>query len=211
MPLPLPPDEPGEVGYYVWEAYRPIYRVCAAAYQPNSFNGGSAPARFRPFASGDADLVPTMYGSNRTDGALGETVFHDAPSNGREWTVPRRVLYARVRAVLIPLRRLVLVDLTGWAHKALRLDGRALVDCGPSEYEVTAAWAQRFHALNEKPDGIYWRSRQYDRAHAFILFGDRVASEELHVVFDETLALWQGIGLDEVLAAAERASITITA
>ena len=153
--------------------------------------------------------MPTMYGANHVDGALGETVFHDVPAGRAAWAVPRASLYARLRSVLIPQRPLHLVDLTGWAHKALKIDGRALVDCEPPEYPVTAQWAERFHDHPAEPDGLYWRSRQYDRSFAFILFGDRVGMSELRVVLDETIALWQGDGLDEVLAAAERANITI--
>jgi hypothetical protein len=150
-----------------------------------------------------------MYGSNNIDGALGETVFHDVPAGDERWSIPRTSLYARLRTVLIPQRTLQLVDLTGWAHKALKIEGRALVECSPDEYPVSALWAERFHDVAEASDGLYWRSRQYDKSFALMLFGDRVDSSELRVVFDETVGLWQGDGLDEVLAAAERANITI--
>lgn len=142
--------------------------------------------------------------------ALGETVFHDVPLGGGPWDIARASLYGQARTVLIPLRDLSLVDLTDWAHKALRSDGRALVDCEPAEYATTAQWGQRFHDLSTEPDGLYWRSRQFDRAFALILFGDRVGKNELHVVYDETIALWQGDGLREGLDAAERANVTIT-
>lgn len=197
------------VRHFTWDEQRPITRVCSAAHQPNYFNTSDVPGRFRPFYCGGAQPVPTMYGASHIDGALGETVFHDVPAGRGGWAIPRVSLYARLRTVLIPQRELRLVDLTGWAHKALKLEGSALVDCEPPEYPMTALWAESFHDLPGALDGLYWRSRQYDRSFAFILFGDRVDQSDLRVVFDETIALWQGDGLDEVLAAAERANITI--
>ena len=122
---------------------------------------------------------------------------------------PRATLYGFVRTTLIPQRALRLVDLTGWAHKALRIDARGLIDCEPDEYPVTAEWAEKFHQQAPDADGLYWRSRQFDRAFAFILFGDRVSEEDLVPVYDETVGLWQGEGLDDVRAAAEIANVTI--
>lgn len=209
MALPAPPDGALSVNFFSWTAQRPLTRVCRADDQPNTFNPSSDSARFRPLYCGSQDPIPTMYGANNIDGALGETIFHDVPAGGAPWSIPRASLYAKLRAILIPQRDFRLVDLTGWAHKALKIEGRALVDCAPAEYPPTALWAERFHDLPEAPDGLYWRSRQYDRSFALLLFGDRVRIEELRVVYDETIALWQGEGLDDVRAAAERANITI--
>ncbi len=208
-PLASPPTGKLEVEYFAWEVHRPIIRVAAAAHQPNTFNASATTGRFRPLYALDGTVIPTLYGANHVDGALGESVFHDVPQGVRRWVIPRSSLYARVRAMLIPQRALQLVDLTGWAHKALRIPGRALVDCNPSEYPITASWAARFHRLPEYPDGLYWRSRQYDKSFALMLFGDRVSDQELNVILDETVGLWQGPGFDEVLAAAERAGVTI--
>jgi len=209
MPLPAPPAGALALKYFVWTAQRPITRVCGAAGLPNSFNPTSAPGRFRPFAGGAGNTVPTLYGANRVEGALGESIFHDVPVGGAGWVIPRASLYFKVRSILIPQRDLRLVDLTGWAHKALAVDGRALVECDPSDYPTTAMWAKRFHEADEATHGLYWRSRQFDKAVAVMLFGDRVREDELRVVYDETIGLWQGEGLDDVLAAAEHAGITI--
>jgi hypothetical protein len=210
MPLVAPPAGGAlDVRLFTWVEQRPITRVCTAAHQPNAFNPSASPGRFRPFYSGGVQPVPTMYGANNISGVLGETAFHDVPAEHGDWSIPRASLYARLRTVLIPQRALQLIDLTGWAHKALKIDGRALVEAEPDDYPLTALWAERFHAAPEAPDGLYWRSRQYDSSFALLLFGDRVGGSELRVVLDETIALWQGEGLDEVLAAAERASITI--
>jgi hypothetical protein len=104
--------------------------------------------------------LPTIFGSNRVDGALGEPIFHDAPAGAVAWDVPRASLYGQLRTVLIPRRPLDLVDLTGWAHKKLRIEGRQLVEVPPSKYPTTALWARRFHHDPTNPDGIYRRPRQ---------------------------------------------------
>jgi RES domain len=207
---PPPVGQTLDVKYYVWDAQRPMVRVCSARHSlPNAFNPTGGQGRFRPFDCGTGNPVPTMYAANHMDGALAESVFHDVPAGGGPWSVPRASLFPLVRTILVPQRQLRLVDLTGWAHKALRLNGRGLIDCDPSEYPTTAMWAERFHDLNDHPDGLYWRSRQNDRCVAVMLFGDRVNGGELRPSFDDTIALWQGDGLDEVSASAERANITI--
>src|SRR3712207_173069 len=152
MALPEPPDGALDVTYQTWTRYRQIVRVCRAAELPNVFNRDDTPARFRPFSSGRTSPIPTLYGANDTNGALGESIFHDIPRGGGPWTIPRASLYGRLRAVLVPLRPLRLVDLTGWAHKGLKIPGRALVDSDPAEYPITARWAERFHQLDADPD-----------------------------------------------------------
>ena len=209
MALPPPPAGGVTARLFEWAALRPIVRVCSTDYPPNTFNPTAKSGRFRPFPAPPAVPIPTVYGSNQLNGALGETVFHDVPAAGGPWEIPRASLYGLVRTYLIPRRTLSLVDLTGWAHKALRLEGRALVECDPTEYPITALWAERFHNLAEEPDGLYWRSRQYDSAVALMLFGDRVGTNELEPVYDETIGLWQGQGLEEVLQAAEQANVTV--
>jgi hypothetical protein len=208
MALPDPPAGELDFGTRTWAAGRPFYRVYRDKFGPNSFNSSRSSARFRPFPS-SGNPIPTMYGSSRVDGALGESVFHDVPAGRGTWVIPRSGLLGQLRTMLVPQRKLELVDLTGWAFKRLGLRGRALVECEPAEYPITARWAERFHASKVKPDGIYWTSRQFDKAAAFILFGDRVERQELDVILDETVGLWQGEGLDEVLAAAELAGVTV--
>lgn len=210
MGLVAPPSHAISARTYRWEAYRPIVRVFDSRLLPNSFNPAGTTGRFRPVEASPGSHVPTLYGSNRLDGALGETLFHDVPAGIAAWVVPRTALLGKLRTLLIPRKSLALVDLTGWAHKALHVDGRQLVECDPIEYPTTALWAQRFHDLGVSPDGLYWRSRQYDKAHALMLFGDRVSPGDLHVVLDETIPLWEGLGLDEVVQAARDANVTIT-
>jgi hypothetical protein len=84
-----------------------------------------------------------------------------------------------------------------------------LADAPPADYPVTAQWCDRFHSIDEQPDGLLWMSRQFDRAVALVLFADRVAVDDLHPVLDETIGLWQGLGLSVLEDAAARAGIVI--
>jgi RES domain len=187
-----------------------MFRVYDGCRLPNEFNTSGRSGRFRPIVAEGGVTVPTLYCSNCLNGALGESVFHDLPTGPTPRVIPRAALLGWVRTVLVPKRALRLVDLTGWAHKALGLDSRGLIECDAAEYPTTALWAKRLHDTADAPDGLYWRSRQYDRACAVMLFGDRVAPGDLHVVLDETLPLWEGMGLVEVLSTAAAANITIT-
>ena len=206
----LPSPDPGDldVAFTAWAQYRPLRRVCRLEYPANAFNPSDSPGRFRPIYEGGG-IVSTMYASDQLDGAFGETIFHDIPASGGPWHIPREALYGTASTTLIPLRQLRLVDLTGWAHKRLRLEGRALADAPPLDYPVTAEWCARFRSLDEEPDGLLWASRQFDRAVALILFGDRVGADDLHPVLDETVGLWQGLGLAVLEDAAARAGIVI--
>lgn len=197
-----------DVRLAIWSELRPLRRVCRLGYAANAFNPNRTPGRFRPFDH-RGQVVATMYGADQLDGAFGETIFHDVPTHGGPWHIPRETLFNQAYTTLIPRRNLELVDLTGWAHKRLRLNGRALAEAEPSEYAVTAEWAKAFHDLPEKPDGLLWVSRQFDRSLAVILFADRVSKADLHAVLDETVGLWQGLGLSVVLDAAARIGVVI--
>lgn len=206
---PPPPGEPLPIPTYRWKELRPIHRVINTGCNPKMMSAGPTPGRFRPIVARSGDLVGTLYGSNRLDAALAETVFREAPHDRGPWTVNRSSLLGRLRTMLVPLRDLTLADLTGWGHASLRLEGHVLTECDASAYPATTPWGQWFHDLPLKLDGLYWRSRRYDGGHVLMLFGDRVKQHELHVVIDETIALWEGVGLDDVLAVARAAKIVI--
>jgi hypothetical protein len=204
LPHATPPHPP--VSIRRWEAFRPIVRVCSAGRSPNEANATASPGRFRPVVGRSGLSVATLYGANRLDGALAETVLRDAATG----SLSRRQLLGRMRALLVPLRPLELVDLTGWAHTRLRLPEGTLTGCG-ADYPATATWAQRFYDDSAAVDGLYWRSQRFDRAHALMLFGDRVRPRDLHVVLDETVPLWEGVGFEDMQGIAQAAGIAITA
>jgi hypothetical protein len=214
MAIPVAPDEaldPASVVLEPWPPGRIVHRVFAVGRAPNEFNPTASPGRFRPFTDRNGDIVPTLYAASTMAGALAESVFHDVPvDDGTEWVIPASLLSVLRHAELVPRRELSLVALTGWAFKRLRLRGRALVECGPEDYPQTATWAEAFYDLPSEPDGLLWRSRQFDDAHAVMLFGDRAGPTVLDPVAGSVGELGRGVGLHEVRVVAEHAGAVIT-
>ena len=56
---------------------------------------------------------------------------------------------------------------------------RALTDCEADGYGESVLWAQAIHAHHSALAGLYWVARRYNEGRAMVLFGDRIAAEEL--------------------------------
>jgi hypothetical protein len=209
MPVPRPPDVSSrEPLVEVWPAGTPLHRVHLAAHRPDEFNPGSVPGRFRPIRVGSR-YVPTLYGAEGTAAALTETVFHDLVPEQDDQIVLRSTLYGRVRSVVMPRRDLRLVSLRGGGLRRLRTTARALIHSPPAEYAATAAYALALYRWSGRVDGLIWDSRLHPGAATLMLFGTRVRSRSLAFSYDDVEPLWKGTGLDEVLAAAEDAGVTL--
>jgi hypothetical protein len=196
-----------------WEAGRKLHRCYDVNWGSRDFYAGddAHPGRFHPFIPhGYTQPLPVLYGADDFDGAVFETVFHDVPIHGVK-RVPHAKLVHRLVVVLAATRTLTLVDLTSEGLRRLELESHELTTCGPRTYPDTAAWARALHAHAEHIDGLLWVSRQHNTSIALVLFGDRVAADDLEVAADEVpLTLGIGRGLDLVAAAAARVGITIT-
>jgi hypothetical protein len=101
-----------------------------------------------------------------------------------------------------------LASLHGHGLRRLGAARAQLIDSEADRYPGLAAWGQALHDCNAEPDGLAWRSRHYDDAHALLLFGDRVRSRDLRVV-EPPLPLAVGRGLERLMELAERAGITL--
>lgn len=210
MAVPPPPG-PGEADplSVVWQANTPIVRIHPARYRPSQFNPEDKPAaRFRPFASTNG-TVPTLYGAVDFDGALSETVFHDLPRPAAGHVVTHAALYPLVRSRVIPTRDLELVLLAGYGLDRLKVTREQLILSSPEEYAATARWGEALYNCREQLDGLLWVSRQYELSTAMMLFGGRVHEHELTFDYLDTVPLWTGPGLNEVMQAAAKAKITI--
>jgi hypothetical protein len=118
---------------------------------------------------------------------------------------------AVLRMVLSPLacrRDLVLAQLFGLGLKRLGTTRAELIESEASAYPRTRLWAGALHACPQRLDGLVWVSRQNDGVQAMLLFGDRVAREDLEIT-GAPLPLAFGRGLGELQAAAERAKILV--
>ena len=167
-------------------------RAHTANLHPLQFNPGTfGTGRFHPFRRDDGQIVPTLYGAERFEGALSESVFRCVPRRGPGRAIRRKALEAWRVSVLEPLRDLNLTQLS---------------DPGLAKYPRTARWAGHLHTNG--CDGLLWVSRQYDRVLAIVLFGDRVASADLRLN-QPALSLHAGPGFLATQASAEAAGILI--
>ena len=196
-----------------WSAGRAIHRCLDVAWGSRDFYPGDDRhrGRFSPLVPlGSTDPLPVLYGAGDEVGALSETVLHEVPVREVK-QVSCRYLRHRILAVLGCRRDLGLVDLTSHGLGRIGLSRSELIEPGGRVYAATAAWDRALHAHPAGVDGLTWVSRQHDTSRAFVLFGDRVAVDDLEVLPDEVpMAVGMGAGLELTLEIAERAGITIT-
>ena len=192
-----------------WEAGRVIVRCHGPKYHERQFNHTTSLARFRPIVHGGA-IVPTIYGADDFPGAVSETVFHEVPVRGPHRRILRSEIDGWVWCEVAPTRDLNLVALHGTGLRRIQVTHGELIECDASDYAGTLPWSQALHDAPSIPDGLCWRSRQHNDSLALMLFGSRVAEDDLVVVRPaESLALRPGGDL--VYEFAEAADITIVA
>ena len=69
-----------------------------------------------------------------------------------------------------------LANLTTDGLHRLKVPKAELIASAPIDYPNTARWAEAIHHQHPDVDGLYWMSRQRDRDHALMLFGDRAGT-----------------------------------
>ncbi|WP_298234585.1 RES family NAD+ phosphorylase [uncultured Azohydromonas sp.] len=190
-----------------------VWRVYSRSFGAAGFNAtGRGNARFSPLKGPDGEVVPTLYAGTTLEVALMETVLHDLPSPSAGFILtldpriePRRV--ARLRTAT-PLR---LADFTSLGLRRLGLQRSEVIDSHKSGYALTrqlAGWLYR-----SRPDlqGIWWTSRQDDRAQALLLFATRLPPAPLATLaaderFDEGAHMVALTGLLDRLGASLQVS-----
>jgi len=210
--VPSPPDLRRVTPLFAtWRRGAPIVRVFNHDYPPNAFNpgtGGGVRGRFHFFDDAAGAVVPAMYGSDQDDGAIAETVFHDVPVRGAARVVLESRLTTLSIVTLMPARDLRLVELLGFGLRRLEVRADDLTSTESADYPATVQWAKAFHAAFADVDGLVWMSRQFNAAKAVVLFGDRVAADDLQLLAPP-LPLAFGPGRTRVDDAANRAGIAI--
>lgn len=164
--------------------------------------------RFHPLAAVDGASIPTLYGSNTSDGAFSETVFHNIPIRGPRRQIRLPALRSMMLSTLASRRNLGLAQLHGYGLRRLQISRRELVESEADRYAWTRRWAEAIHRSREDIDGLIWVSRQHDTSFAIVLFGDRVARDDLEVI-EPPLPLAWGPGLEQVWQAAEAADVML--
>jgi hypothetical protein len=132
------------------------------------------PTRFAPIRDAKGKVVPYLYGGSTLDCAIFETVFHDVPVDAADKFVDLDDFAQRGHGELIASRDLKLVDLTSEGLHRLKVPKGELIASPARDYLDTALWAQALHRQFPDVDGLLWMSRQRDRDHALVLFGDRL-------------------------------------
>lgn len=194
-----------------------LYKIAPAAQitrvYDNSFDGNAfnpcmgRPTRFTHLQKADGSCLPTLYAATTLDGAAYETVFR-GPAH-KYSTVTRQSLNARSIAVLEPVRALHCVplftpELRGWG-----IEERALFLAKSGTYPECRALAQMAHRDNPGADGLIWSSVQDSGAFAMLLFGDRVAKEDLRVLSERRVDA-DHTALEDLRKAGQRAGWVIS-
>ena len=196
-----------------WPAGRVIHVIHDTAFAPESFHPGVDAAgqpckatRFSPIRGRRGRPVPYLYGGSTLECAIFETVFHEVPVDAPDKFVDLGDFASRGNGELLPRRDLRLVDLTSEGLHRLKVPKQELIASPSRDYPATARWAQALYQQFADVDGLLWMSRQRDRDHALILFGDRLkgvlAGRRLGGPLSRNAALREA-----VLAAALRAGI----
>lgn len=209
MKVPPPPD-PAKLDPRVerWSRGDVLWRVHPLVRAPNEFNATPSSSRFRPFTS-RGRIVPTLYAGGTVTASIGETVFHDLPPETPDQVVPHTALVGLARSAISPTRDLTLVSLRGGGPRRLRTTAGALVHTDHTAYDATARWCASIYRWKGNADGLIWDSRLHPGTPSVMLFGTRVKPVQLRYDDAEIEPLWTGTGLNEVLAAAEDAGVTI--
>ena len=178
-----------------------------ADYAPNGFHPGTGgrPGRFHPIRSARGNPIPTLYASDRIDGALSETVFRNTVAGG---VILRAELATRCLARVELVRDIAIADLSGHGLRRLGPDRSQLLETGARSDAYTARWAEVIHRHDDIVDGIIWVSRQFDTAKALLAFGNRLKQDDIAVI-GAPERLDRGRGYRRVQEAASAAGITI--
>ncbi len=179
-PPPTPPPSPPAnldalVRRVTWPSTKIIHRVHPEAYGADVFNPGpKGNARCSPILDAKGKPVPTIYGGETFDCAAMETAYHDVPFVPGLKSVAKRKLRGHLYSQFASSSDLTLADLRVTALRKLGVARTQLIDTEKDRYPYTRSWAEAIHAQCADVQGLYWVSRQDDRALAIVLFGDRI-------------------------------------
>ncbi|MFZ4894338.1 RES family NAD+ phosphorylase [Plantibacter sp. Mn2098] len=146
----------------------------------NHFNPGlGAPTRFAHF-DGGAGIVPSLYAAATPEAAVCESLLHDVPLAGG--ILPLASYATRVMTTLELHRDVHLAMMMGPGLRRLGVAPQDVVATNGDVYDRTVLWAQAAHTAGF--EGLAWMSARDNTSEAYVLFGDRVAEEDLRVTAD---------------------------
>jgi RES domain-containing protein len=178
--VPLPPNPfPKALNTIPLPANTELHRIYSPDFAGNSFNPSHEKLnRFSPiFHRGE--VVPTLYAASSRDGAIYETLFHDAHIKGsRHQALPLKSLNKHY-GIWITQRKLMLATLHAPDLARFGLTVDQLTATNSMYYTQTARWAEAIHLAAPYIHGIEWTSYRAGPDKAYILFGDRASSKDL--------------------------------
>jgi hypothetical protein len=121
-------------------------------------------------------VIPTMYAGTTIDCSIMESVFHDVPLGVGPTNLDPARLDSLVRSEIQVTEELLLIDLTSVGLRFFGLKNTQLIDTDAADYKLTRSWAKVLYDRNPEAQGLYWTSRQDNRAQALMLFGTRAES-----------------------------------
>lgn len=186
-----------------------LYRVHRRNFAGNGFNpcrGG--PTRFAPIRDSRNRCIPSLYAGSTVAAAIYESIFHDIPPSVLRKTVPRLVVEDTSLSALLTRRTLQLASLRAPDLMKWGIQRESLIGSLPTQYHRTAMWAKAIHEQFDFVDGLIWTSNRCDPDDALLLFGSRVAEEELAIV--DVRGGGDASFLNDVRKAGERSGIRIT-
>ena len=151
------------------------YRVHSNKRPGDSFNPSAASnARFSVVRREDNSVGPVLYAAQSIEGALMETVFHEAPipAAGAQLREADIVTTGYALSTIRIDAALSIIDLASVGLRRIGLRRAQVIDTMPSAYPADARVAAC---------GLEWISRQHDRSRSIILFGDRVGTNTVRL------------------------------
>jgi hypothetical protein len=160
------------------------WRVHPGRYAGDAFNPSpDSDARFSPLKRDDGTVLPVMYAADMIEGALMETVFHEAPCPSAGAHLQRAEIEAKslVLSQLACPAPLSLIDLSSTGLRRVGLAKNQVIDTNAVHYPATRALAQHLYERMPQAQGLLWMSRLFDRSRSVMLFADRIPAQYIGV------------------------------
>jgi len=207
---PPPVPFPATINWTLLPSGTELHRIYPEQVPGNAFSTSADKLhRFSPiFAAGQA--VPVLYACSSVEVAIHETFFFDAADRGGGIRVLRaKAIEGKCYSSCSTRRTLRLATLHAAALARFGLSAEQLTRSPSACYAHTARWAEAIHANHPKIEGIEWTSLRGAREPAFMLFGDRVAQEDLIPLGNETLIRSCAALYAQILAGAARLGVRV--
>lgn len=207
---PPPPPDPFDPVFETIPAGTVLYRVHEPSYPNGVVNDGTAMnpgyGKRRRFAFFGDPIVPVMYAAYRPEGAVHESILHDAEPGT---FIPQMQWRSKILSALTVATAMTVASFHSDGLRRFGLFPADLTDTLPTAYPDTVRWAHA--AWLAGAQGVSYMCRHYNTSKAVCLFGDRLPVGTLHPVADHDDARVFALPMDSdwlaSLAFAMRATI----